>query len=205
MEKTENTGYFWHTVSIQSPLEAACILHSNEYEHMESLPPRRALHYTAGRFALKQLLGCPKEEMPVMEVATSAEGKPYCLAFPDLFCSISHDSGYAVAAVSKTSPIGVDIEEQKRRHPALLSAIASSDEIELLRGRHSTDLLSTFVWAVKEAAAKADISLHHPKEYQIEYAEPYRIRRGTYVWDVSVKALGTHILAIAELTAGTTK
>jgi phosphopantetheinyl transferase len=81
-----------------------------------------------GRFLLKRLLiHHYGGKMIDYEILSDANGKPYISQKLDIFCSISHSKKYTAISLSKKSYYGIDIEDNKKPHPALLDYILTPE------------------------------------------------------------------------------
>ena len=78
-----------------------------------------------------------------------ASGRPYVDSLP-LFISVSHSGSIAVCAVSDR-PVGIDVEQIKKRSFKLTDRIFSEDEIAYISGSAKRFFE---VWTAKEAYAK---------------------------------------------------
>ena len=78
-----------------------------------------------------------------------ASGRPYADSLP-LFISVSHSGSIAVCAVSDR-PVGIDVEQIKKRSFKLTDRIFSEDEIAYISGSAKRFFE---VWTAKEAYAK---------------------------------------------------
>lgn len=78
-----------------------------------------------------------------------ASGRPYVDSLP-LFISVSHSGSIAVCAVSDR-PVGIDVEQIKKRSFKLTDRIFSKDEIAYISGSAKRFFE---VWTAKEAYAK---------------------------------------------------
>lgn len=179
-------------------LEPMQILHPVEQEMYKTMSTSRKADFLKGRYAIKSILNNNSTDlMSRVLIAAASSGKPYAPSDPKLFCSISHSDGYAAAAVSAQAAIGVDIEKIKTRHPALLRSISDPEEIERLLLIYPSEIITTVLWTIKEAAAKADESIYPRRAYKVSSADRVLVQRESFQWDVSVKILPMHIAAVA--------
>lgn len=97
--------------------------------------------------AVKKLFpGCA---LPVA-YAYDTNGKPYFTELKDVWFSLSHSGGYAACAVC-ASPVGLDIQTERKRSEGIMRRCFTEKERELA----SDDGSFTAVWARKEAVSKA--------------------------------------------------
>lgn len=89
------------------------------------------------------------------DIAYFDKGKPYFTDIPVEF-SISHCKGYAVCAVCGKAEgrIGVDCELIRPFRETSMRRIFSADEMAMIKGGDSPDLLCTRLWTLKEAYVK---------------------------------------------------
>jgi 4'-phosphopantetheinyl transferase EntD len=114
-----------------------------------SVPARRA-EFAAGRAAARRALAALGE--PPIGLAVGADRAPVWPA--GIFGSISHAAGVAVAAVSRTGPVGVDVEEDGPVEPNLWPIILHPDELACLPP-HGAGRLVRQMFAAKESVFKA--------------------------------------------------
>jgi phosphopantetheinyl transferase len=81
------------------------------------------------------------------DIVTGSRGKPSIVGAAHF--SIAHCVGLVVAAASRVSPIGVDIEPAARNAEMALRKVADAEEQALVARTGSA-----FVWVAKEAAIK---------------------------------------------------
>lgn len=81
-------------------------------------------------------------------------GAPYVIG-SDINISISHSRHYAAIAISAASPIGIDIEEQRRQLRRVAHRVMSEAE---LKSYAITDPLLLQAWTLKEALYKAALT-----------------------------------------------
>jgi len=143
------------------PLEglADVWLHAEERIWWDGLPDRRQADALLGSIALRKALPCGARyaggataEIPT--ILHRPGSPPRISGNPGIHCSVSHDRGAAVAAVS-LDPIGVDLVQQDRFDLSVLERIAAPDEAESIRGAGVAPAeVASLLWAAKEAALK---------------------------------------------------
>jgi len=149
-------------------LELATVTHAaraalspEETERISRMGEKRARSFLAARLALKKiarrLSGGDSLTPPNALNTVASDGRPVCpvTAGPDRFCSVSHDSRFAVA-VAADAPIGIDVEEISPRAFRGRSIFMNEDELKLIHecGMSAEDA-ALRVWSAKEAAGKA--------------------------------------------------
>ena len=186
------------TDSETSSLVPEQILHPVELQMYEAMSTGRKSDFLKGRYAIKSVFqDIHFNQMTHIHVAVTGLGKPYVSSNPELFCSISHSNGYVAAAISKQAAIGVDIERIKSRHPSLLQNISDAEEIGCLSSAYGPDIITTVLWSIKEAAAKADEHIYPRKDYKILLSDRVLVQRGYFSWDVTVKIFSDYVFVVA--------
>lgn len=117
---------------------------------------KRKREYAAGRALLRWGLKEQGHSDLPEEFPRSPQGKPECPGGPSF--SLSHSSGVVLLALSKTGPIGADLEVERddRSLKNLLDRVATPSE-HLQFSRWSLDetrFLFFKLWVLKEAFAK---------------------------------------------------
>jgi phosphopantetheinyl transferase len=147
-----------------STISRACekILSGPERERSGSMREKRMQSFCSARLALKTLsrrssgndMATPPDAITTME----ADGRPLCPrtdGSKGLFCTASHDSRFAIAAVSDR-PIGIDVEEITGRVLKGQDHYMNDEEIALVKGHPLGEKeASVRVWSAKEAVSKA--------------------------------------------------
>jgi phosphopantetheinyl transferase len=169
--------------------------------------PRRRRSFLSSRIALKGLsrqLGLVEGKRLDCTIETLGpdEQRP-CLAESGLYCSVSHNSRFVIAAAHR-HPIGIDIEEVSDKILKIERFFLSPGEKQLLS---QTDLdfarAATRIWSIKEAAAKA-LGLHlFQAMHEVEVTElgketgRLRVQENTYpAW--SCEAEGQVIVLVTD-------
>jgi len=137
----------------------------------------RRQEWLLGRIAAKHVVagasGETLDEAATITIAYDDRGKPIALRADGRSApciSISHKDGFAVAAAA-AFPVGVDIEliDRVRESSVLADRILGAGELELVRRYPKSDELTTTLWSIKEASAKAIGApfLGHEREIEI--------------------------------------
>lgn len=151
---------------MQVYLCSLCDLPQTLLERMEAaLPPARrakaaacrkpqaraacAVGYHLVRYATRVLMLPP----PKADFAIHPSGKPY---IPELTLqfNLSHSNGLVALAVSKTQPVGVDIEKIRSLRPGFAERWLTASELADLARAEDRAAALTLLWTAKEAAAK---------------------------------------------------
>jgi len=112
--------------------------------------------FTAGRIALRTLLGDHLQKRPsevVIKVETSGR-----LASPesDFFLSLAHSGEQAIAAISRRN-VGIDVEHVRPKPESLLNYILAEEERDPVASLPIDSNTTLFLcWTVKESVLKAN-------------------------------------------------
>ncbi|MBN1663094.1 MAG: polyketide synthase dehydratase domain-containing protein [Deltaproteobacteria bacterium] len=132
-----------------------------EQARSEKMGRKRKASFVAGRLALKRLsrqLNGGDSSTPASGVHTiMPDGvRPRCPAPPgsEIFCSLSHDARFAVAA-AVDEPVGIDVEQVSDRILKTRHLFMTDEEMALTeRSPLGAAAASIRVWSVKEAVSK---------------------------------------------------
>jgi phosphopantetheinyl transferase len=138
------------------------ILSGPERVRFSSMKGKRRKSFCGARLALKKLsrrLPGGDTTAPPDEITTIQDGGlplcPHAAAAEPLHCTVSHDSRFAVAAVSG-KPIGIDVEELSERVLKGRHHYMRDEELSLVKSHPMGEMEASMrVWSIKEAAAKA--------------------------------------------------
>ena len=97
-----------------------------------------------------------------LEIRVERSGRPCLVGRPEIGLSLAHTRGLAVAAVSSTGPVGIDVEPIRRRGVPAVGAWLTTQEQRALAALPPADRDERLLhlWVGKEAALKA----HHGVE-----------------------------------------
>jgi phosphopantetheinyl transferase len=146
--------------TVTTPCEK--ILSTPERERYKGMREKRARSFLAARLALKKIsrkFSGNDMDTPADTITTvKPDGRPACPltngAEPHQ-CSVSHDSRFAVAAVSERR-IGIDVEKISERVLKSRRLYMHEEELALVRGHAIGEVeASARVWSIKEAVSKA--------------------------------------------------
>lgn len=107
-------------------------------QHRAVTHPHKRLQHLAGRFLLRYLF----PDFPIELIRIADTRKPY-LEGEAFHFSISHAGDYAAALVSRTSRVGVDIEEPGEKVVRVMRKFLSEEEIGALGNGPSLKLRQT--------------------------------------------------------------
>ena len=109
----------------------------------------RVIGTLLAHYAIKQI--SPETVCEKWLVAES--GKPYIESCPVHF-NISHASGIVAVAVSKSTPVGIDIEQLRQMRKGFAARYFNEAEQAVLRDANSPDEALIRLWTAKEAVGK---------------------------------------------------
>lgn len=146
--------------TITAPCER--IFSGAERERSASMREKRRLTFCSARLALKtlsrRLSGGDMTTPPGAITTIHPDGRPRCPRTDGaeiMHCTASHDSRFAVAAVSER-PIGIDVEEITERVLKGQEHYMNEEEIALVKGHPLGEMEACLrVWSAKEAVSKA--------------------------------------------------
>ncbi len=110
----------------------------------------------------------------VCRFASSPEGKPFLIDHPDFHFNLSHTEGLILVALTKGSPIGVDVEiiAERKTYSEIVSRVMTPAEQATMVALPNPEERFTQLWCAKEAVMKAtglgfglpplDIELQNP-------------------------------------------
>ena len=124
---------------------------NNVPQHRAVTHPHKRLQHLAGRFLLQFLF----PDFPYNLVQIADTRKPF-LPEEQYHFSISHCGDYAAAIVSRTSRVGVDVEEPKEKIMRIADKFLSKEESTLfnIQSMPADARLPTLLWSAKEAVFK---------------------------------------------------
>lgn len=102
----------------------------------------------AARRLLDRLMGCE------VAVEHTAAGAPYLPQHPEVHVSISHCRSAVAVAVSRSGPVGIDVECRRRIAADLAQRVCTADEQQQLAQAADADMLFLRFWTRKEAVLK---------------------------------------------------
>jgi acyl transferase domain-containing protein/phosphopantetheinyl transferase len=200
-------GWAWAVETWLDPASREMImrryLNAAERAAYERRNPRAQRASLLGRIALKDLLRhrhwqAHTPAAPVfpaeITVSNDADGRPEvsgALA-RGLRVSLAHSGGVGVAWAAPGIEVGIDVEKVGERPPRFAEAVLTEREQTMVaRMTGSMDERLTTLWALKEAAAKAEGTglAGRPRAWEVEQADDGRYR------------VGRHHLASAQLVA----
>jgi 4'-phosphopantetheinyl transferase len=109
---------------------------------------KRNLHWLSTRVLLRTMLHTDE----YIDCRIDNHGKPYLVNLP-YHISLSHSFDYAAVMISKTNPVGIDIEQIKKKVERIAPKFLRPDELAFIDNEHSIDHLYV-CWCAKEAIYK---------------------------------------------------
>jgi 4'-phosphopantetheinyl transferase len=109
---------------------------------------KRYLHWLGTRVLLRKMLRTEE----YIDCKVDSHGKPYLVTLP-YHISLSHSFDYAAVMISKTSPVGIDIEQVKEKVERIAHKFMSDEEMAFIS--HKDKINQLYVcWCAKEAVYK---------------------------------------------------
>ncbi|TWR30456.1 4'-phosphopantetheinyl transferase superfamily protein [Mucilaginibacter pallidiroseus] len=109
---------------------------------------KRYLHWLGTRVLLRKMLGTEE----YIDCKVDAHGKPYLVSLP-YHISLSHSFDYAAVMISKSRPVGIDIEQVKQKVERIANKFMRPEELAFINPRHKINQLYV-CWCAKEAIYK---------------------------------------------------
>ncbi|AMR30569.1 4'-phosphopantetheinyl transferase [Mucilaginibacter sp. PAMC 26640] len=109
---------------------------------------KRYLHWLGTRVLLRKMLGTEE----YIDCTVDSHGKPYLVSLP-YHISLSHSFDYAAVMISKTSPVGIDIEQIKEKVERIAGKFLSNAEQAFIDKKNKINQLYV-CWCAKEAIYK---------------------------------------------------
>ena len=128
--------------------------------HLWFFPQWQAQNDTASSLPLRTLLaGYLGRDAAAVRIERAEHGKPHVAGKPALEFNLSHSGGAMLVALSRSQPLGVDMEMPRRSRPVLALARRWFDPAEaaVLETLPEADQQAAFLrlWSCKEAVLKA--------------------------------------------------
>jgi len=124
-------------------------LNEHEKAYVEQLSHgKRHLHWLGTRVLLRKMLNTEE----YIDCRVDEHGKPYLVELP-YHISLSHSFDYAAVMISKTRPVGIDIEQIKEKVERIAHKFMKPDEMAFISDEHKIQQLYV-CWCAKEAVYK---------------------------------------------------
>lgn len=124
-------------------------LNEHEKAYVEQLANgKRHLHWLGTRVLLRTML----DTSEYIDCKIDSHGKPYLVSLP-YHISLSHSFDYAAVMISKTRPVGIDIEQIKQKVERIAPRFLRPEELAFVNAPNKIAHLYV-CWAAKEAVYK---------------------------------------------------
>ena len=124
-------------------------LNEHEKAFVEKLSHgKRHLHWLGTRVLLRKMLNTDE----YIDCKVDEHGKPYLVDLP-YHISLSHSFDYAAVMISKTRPVGIDIEQIKEKVERIAHKFMRPEEMAFIADQHKIQQLYA-CWCAKEAVYK---------------------------------------------------
>ncbi len=124
-------------------------LNAHEKAYVEQLSHgKRHLHWLGTRVLLRKMLNTEE----YIDSRVDEHGKPYLVDIP-YHISLSHSFDYAAVMISKTRPVGIDIEQVKDKVERIAHKFMRPQEMAFIKDQHKIQQLYV-CWCAKEAVYK---------------------------------------------------
>ena len=139
----------WKIDEPAGELIAQLQLKDHEKVYLETLNNgKRNIHWLSTRVLLRSMLNTSS----YIDCKVDEHGKPYLVNFPH-FISLSHSFDYAAVMISKTRPVGIDIEQINDKIGRIAKKFMNAEELSFMDPAHHTEHLY-IAWCAKEAVYK---------------------------------------------------
>jgi 4'-phosphopantetheinyl transferase len=109
---------------------------------------KRHLHWLGTRVLLRTMLNTNQ----YIDCRIDSHGKPYLFDLP-YHISLSHSYDYAAVMISRSRPVGIDIEQVKQKVERIAPKFLQPDELAAIDAAHRINQLYV-CWCAKEAIYK---------------------------------------------------
>ncbi len=146
----DNTEFaVWKIEEEAEELYSQLQLDEHEKAYYEQLKiGKRNLHWLGTRVLLRKMLRTEQ----YIDFKVDAHGKPYLVNLP-YHISLSHSFDYAAVMISKTHPVGIDIEQVKEKVERIAHKFMRDQEMAFIDPRLKIPQLYV-CWCAKEAVYK---------------------------------------------------
>lgn len=124
-------------------------LHDDEKAFIQKLSnSKRYLHWLGTRVLLRKMLNTEE----YIDCKVDEYGKPYLTSLP-YHISLSHSFDYAAVMISKSKPVGIDIEKIEQKVERIARKFLRPEELDFISPEHKIQQLYA-CWCAKEAVYK---------------------------------------------------
>ncbi|WP_374949930.1 4'-phosphopantetheinyl transferase family protein [Mucilaginibacter sp.] len=139
----------WKIEETADELYSQLQLDDNEKAYTKQLSKnKRYLHWLGTRVLLRKMLRTDE----YIDCKVDAHGKPYLVTLP-YHISLSHSFDYAAVMISKSGPVGIDIEQVKEKVERIAHKFLRPEELAFIDQQNKIDHLYV-CWCAKEAVYK---------------------------------------------------
>jgi 4'-phosphopantetheinyl transferase len=114
---------------------------------------KRYLHWLGVRVLLRTMLNTGD----YIDCKIDAHGKPYLVTMP-YHISLSHSFEYAAVMISKSSPVGIDIEQIREKVDRIADKFMRPDELGFISDAHKIEQLYACWWFISATGKKRCLS-----------------------------------------------
>jgi 4'-phosphopantetheinyl transferase len=126
-------------------------LNEHEKAYVESIGNgKRHLHWLGTRVLLRTMLNTAE----YIDCQVDDHGKPYLVNMPYQI-SLSHSFDYAAVMLSKSKPVGIDIELISPKVERIAHKFLNTQELSFIKPEHRVEQLYV-AWCAKEAVYKCN-------------------------------------------------
>ena len=175
----EDTEFaLWKIEEEAEELYAQLQLDEQEKAFVEQLRHgKRHLHWLGTRVLLRKMLRTDE----FIDCKVDAHGKPYLVNLP-YHISLSHSFEYAAGMISRTRPVGIDIEQIRQKVERIASKFMNKHELAAVAANsQKVDTLYAY-WCAKEAIYKC----YGQKE--VSFADNISLEPFTYAHEGTITA-----------------
>jgi len=167
----------WRIDEQADELIAQLQLKDHEKIYLETLNNgKRNIHWLSTRVLLRSMLNTSS----YIDCKVDEHGKPYLVNFPH-FISLSHSFDYAAVMISKTKPVGIDIEQINDKIGRIAKKFMNAEELSFMDPDHHTEHLY-IAWCAKEAVYKLQ------GKKNVSFLKNIRVRKFDYKQEGSFDA-----------------
>jgi phosphopantetheinyl transferase len=152
MQVDEDTEFaLWKIEEQADDLYKQLQLNDTEKAYIEQLGKgKRNLHWLSTRVLLRTMLNTSE----YIDCQVDDHGKPYLVNMPYKM-SMSHSFDYAAVMLSKSKPVGIDIELVSNKVERIAHKFLNARELDMIQPEHKIEQLYIY-WCAKEAVYKCN-------------------------------------------------
>jgi phosphopantetheine--protein transferase-like protein len=167
----------WKIEESAEELYSQLQLNDKEKNYIEGLSNgKRHLHWLGTRVLLRTMLSTSD----YIHSEVDEHGKPYLVNLP-YHISLSHSFDYAAVMISRSGPVGIDIEQIKEKVERIARKFMSAEELDFLDTNNKVNQLY-ICWCAKEAVYKCN------GQKEVSFLDNIRVYPFDYQPDGTLKA-----------------